>query len=65
MPVKFISRANLEKEQIPYLEFTKIDIQTNTAEVSFSYPVEGIVGSVNYRKKADLWQVEDYRLVER
>jgi hypothetical protein len=65
VPVKYANLTKNEKGRLPYLEFTKVDIHTYTAKVDFIYPVEGIAGTVNFRKKEGLWKVEKFRLVER
>lgn len=64
-PVKFLSRREVEGEDKPFFEFTKIEIRDRTALVEFRYPVEGIAGTVKLSKQSDKWNIETSQIVER
>lgn len=62
VPVQFLVRD--EAGQKPYLEVTKAVVTGDSAVMEFRYPVEGIHGTVQFKKAGGRWQVENHKLVE-
>jgi hypothetical protein len=62
-PVAFLSRTEIGDR--PYLEITKLTHDGTSAEVEFVYPVEGIRGTVYFKKTGDSWVVETHEIVEK
>jgi hypothetical protein len=59
--VIFIEQDNNE----PYLLFSAINIETDSAHVVFEYPPEGIKGLANLTKKNGNWEINKLTLHER
>jgi hypothetical protein len=64
-PVRIAPREELVAQQRPFLEFTKVEVRGDKAEVEFSYPVEGVVGTVALDRRNGAWTIGDKRLRER
>jgi len=63
--VVFKKKKDISDRKQAYLEITKIDILENSAVLQYVYPVEGIAGTVNFKKIGQTWQVENVKIVER
>ena len=63
VPVVFLSRAEIGDR--PYLEVTKLTENEAAAVIEFLYPIEGIRGTVHFKKTGETWTVETHELVER
>lgn len=64
-PVTYVSAPDAQKEKKPYFEFTKLEARGDTAQVEFSYPVEGIRGWASFRRVDGAWTLEGKSLTER
>jgi len=62
--VKLISSAEAKSKELPFFEFTSIEIKDKTASISFKYAVEGLKGKVNFKKDGDHWEVESKEIIE-
>jgi hypothetical protein len=63
--VQYISHEELEANQRPYLEFSKIIINKNAAHVEFLYPIEGVEGRVKLLKDEHGWHIKSHKIIER
>lgn len=50
--------------ELPHIEFTSIRFSETRAEVKFRYAVEGVVGTLSYRKRYDTWTQESVEVAE-
>ena len=64
VPVQVAPRQQLQEAGRPYLDFTRIEIRGDQAEVQFAYPVEGLVGHVTLRRQGGDWSIEGEALSE-
>ena len=62
--IRFATCDELKKLNKPYLEFTKLAIKNDKADVVFRYRVEGIEGNVSLTKSGDGWKASDQRISE-
>lgn len=65
VPVDYLKHEELRKGDKAYLDFKKIDLETDKAIVEFTYQVEGIVGRSELRRHQDAWVIEKFEIVER
>ena len=63
-PVVFSSCKKIKENNKPYLEFVKINIKENAADVVFRYRVEGLEGRITLEKEENNWKVKKQELVE-
>lgn len=63
VPVEFLSREATGDR--PYLEITNLSQNESTAVIEFLYPVEGIHGTVHFKKTGNTWTVVTHKIVER
>ena len=63
-PVRFVSAAEARKPGAACLAFSKIEIQGDAATVEFTYSIEGIRGTVTFRKASGAWRVEGHHVHE-
>lgn len=63
-PVRLVTLAEVEKEELPFFEFTAIEIKKDAATVIFRYPVEGITGTVDFKREADKWKIVSQKIAE-
>jgi len=63
-PVLFRARAELAAGA-PALELTAVEVRPASASVRLSYPIEGVVGSVELERTGAAWSVTKHELAER
>jgi len=63
--IKYVSRAEIELNRLPHLEFLRFSINGDSAHVEFAYPPEGIAGVVTLAKDGSGWHVTSHSIVER
>jgi hypothetical protein len=61
----YISPEDGRQDDKAYIEFTRIEVGADYAEIEFRYPVEGIRGTVHLRKTGGAWKVQSSSLAER
>lgn len=57
-------KQSLFKANKPYLEFAKIKIEKDMANVIFVYPVEGLHGTVILKRTDSQWQIVSKKITE-
>lgn len=62
VPVRFLPESELAGR--PYLKFDQITVTGDQATVKFTYPVEGIRGTVTFVKANGQWRVQSQQIVE-
>lgn len=63
-PVRIVPNDNLRASQ-PFFRFTKVDVESNSASVEFEYPIEGVVGRLEFTKsKKGHWRVTESKIAE-
>ena len=63
-PVVFLT-PQLADTTRPYLAILRLDVSGDSGYVEFSYPAEGLLGSVTLSRQDTAWLVSESRLVER
>ena len=64
-PVRIAPRDTLAAQRKPFLEFTKLDVRESGAEVEFTYPVEGISGTITLARSNGAWAITKQTVQER
>ena len=64
-PVVWVGRDEAAQARLPYLELRAVDVSGETADVRFTYPIEGISGAVRLTKSNGTWRVESSNLSEK
>jgi len=62
--VNIIDKEDLKKVNMSYLEFEKIIIETDIANLNFNYPIEGIKVEVKCTKINNDWTIQEAKIVE-
>jgi hypothetical protein len=62
-PVVYVEPADAGRGG-PLLEFTGVTLETDAALVELRYPIEGVRGTITFRKTDERWGVADEDLVE-
>lgn len=63
--VVYVPKEEAEKKKLPYFEITKLAASATKARIEFRFPVEGVVGHVEFEKRFDDWHLSDKHVVER
>lgn len=63
-PVRFVPAAEASKPGAACLVFSKIEVQGAAATVEFTYSIEGVRGTVTFRKASGAWRVESHHVRE-
>jgi hypothetical protein len=53
-----------DADTTPYFEFTSIHVDADTAAVSFTYPVEGIRGTADFKQMNGEWELSQHDVQE-
>ena len=63
--VVYLRRQDAEQKRLPFFEFTKVSSTATKARIEFRFPVEGVVGHVEFEKRGDDWQLSAKQVAER
>jgi hypothetical protein len=63
--VVWADKAELDKKKLPYFVFDKLESSATKVTIEFSFPPEGVHGSVMFKKRFDDWQLEQKQVYER
>jgi len=63
--VLILSEDEIKKQNKVYLEFSKIEIEENTALIEISYAIEGIACKIQFIKKYQEWSVKNATIIEK
>ena len=65
VPVAYMKREEIREGDEAYLDFNKISLENGKVVVEFEYPVEGIVGKVEFNSQNGVWVVQRAEVIER
>lgn len=64
-PVQVLALADLEAQQLPYLDVHEVRASPARVTVVFRYPIEGVVGEVAFTKQGGAWVEAEIHVAER
>ena len=65
VPVAYMKLEEIREGDEAYLDFNKISLENGKVVVEFEYPVEGIVGKVEFNSQNGVWVVQRAEVIER
>lgn len=65
VPVGYLTKKQANEKKMPYLDISALSFNAEEAELTFSYPIEGVSGSARLVLSAGGCEVKELRLRER
>lgn len=63
--VVYVGKAEAEKKKLPYFEISRLVSSATKTRIEFGFPVEGVVGHVEFEKRFDDWHLSAKEVAER
>lgn len=63
--VVYVDKAEAQRQKLPFFEITRLTSSATKARIEFQFPVEGVVGHVEFEKRFDDWQLTGKEVAER